>query len=145
MKSLPSFTRACAVALSLLYAGTISAYAGEQSKTYTFTEVVTYDYVGDFHEGLAKAKKGGVWLHIMRDGKAAYESRYELVGNFHEGLAWVRKDGVGFHITHNGKAAYEGRYDQVGDFSNGIAWVVKDNLGFYINHNGLQQYNGLKQ
>ncbi len=65
----------------------------------------SYEYVGDFHEGLAWAVKGGKRFHIRRDGSPAYEQRYDNVGDFQGGLAWAMQGGKWFRIRRDGTRA----------------------------------------
>lgn len=51
-----------------------------------------YDFVGKFHRGLARTRKGKKWFHIRHDGKPAYRERYDEVGDFHKDLG-LREEG----------------------------------------------------
>ncbi len=61
-----------------------------------------YDFIDEFHEGLARVGKGGEEFHVHPDGTPAYKERYDHVGHFSGGLAWVIQDGKGFRIYPDG-------------------------------------------
>lgn len=61
-----------------------------------------YDYVGEFSEGLAPARKDGKWLHIRTDGMPAYEERYDWVGHFRKGKATTIKGKAWYFISPDG-------------------------------------------
>ncbi len=81
-----------------------------------------YEQIGDFHNGLAKAKLNGKWFHIDKTGKPAYEARFAGAGDFHNGYAQVWDGKHEFHIKPDGTVAYSERYEDVSDFNKkGIA------------------------
>ncbi|MCH5187718.1 MAG: WG repeat-containing protein, partial [Oscillospiraceae bacterium] len=48
----------------------------------------TYLYIGNYHDGLAKAKDSNGWLYIDTSGREVFRaSLCTEVGDFHEGLA----------------------------------------------------------
>jgi len=61
-----------------------------------------FEWLGSFHENLARARKDGKWFHIHPDGTPAYKEKYNEIGNFEKGVAWVVKDGKSFCIRHDG-------------------------------------------
>lgn len=70
-----------------------------------------YESVGEFYEGLVRARKNGTCFYIYPDGTPAYQEKYDYVGDFHEGLATALKGRKLFHIRRDGMPAYKQRYD----------------------------------
>ena len=67
--------------------------------------LTTYDFVGEFSEGLAPARKEDESFHIRQDGTPAYEQRYSFVGIFGGGLAIAMKNNETFFILPDGTRA----------------------------------------
>lgn len=66
-----------------------------------------YDQVGKFSaEGLAQARKGKEWFHILPDGSPAYAERFEWVGFFNNGRAVVHTRAAEILIDTNGKQTF---------------------------------------
>lgn len=62
-----------------------------------------YDFVGLFSKnGLAQARKDGLWFHVERDGTPAYQVRFDWVGPFEDGYATARVAGTPFQIKPDG-------------------------------------------
>jgi len=61
-----------------------------------------YDYVGEFHEGLACVRNNSKFFHVNPDGVPAYKERYDWAGNFRDGVALVLKDRKQIHIRPDG-------------------------------------------
>lgn len=72
-------------------------------------EMYDYDYVGDFHEGLACVKKNGKQFHIKLDGTPAYKQIYDFVGDFSKRLARVIENGKEYYINQRGEMINIGR------------------------------------
>lgn len=100
---------------------------------------VRYDWVGDFHQGLAPASLDNDMFHIFRNGKIAYKRRYNYVGPFCEGMAVAQnKLKQWHHISPNGKPVYSKRYFEISHFSEGVAVVQAEfeSMYYYIDHTG---------
>lgn len=67
---------------------TYSAF-GFVDETFKWIIKPSFQMVGYFFEGLAKAKVKGKWGFIDHNGKWAVGPKYEDVGNFHDGIAPV--------------------------------------------------------
>jgi len=91
----------------------------------------TYLYVGNYHDGLAKAKDNLGWLYIDTSGKVAFRaSLCSEVGDFHEGLAKA-KDSIGWkYFNTKGNVVFSATLcSEVGDFHDGLA-RAKDSIGW---------------
>ncbi len=90
-----------------------------------------FDEVQSFHEpGLAPARVGERWFHILPDGSKAYCWEFNKVFGFYEGLATVFQDSDSYHIFIDGKPAYERRFVWCGNFQEGFC-AVKQKGGRY--------------
>jgi hypothetical protein len=67
-----------------------------------------YDFVGEFHEGFARVKKGTRWFHIRPDGEPLYKEKWDSISNFHCGVAMVVEDGNEILINSTGDVLPEG-------------------------------------
>lgn len=93
-----------------------------------------YDFVGEFHQGLARACLGAKWFHILTNGEPAYPQRYDFVGAFFDEEFAMACDGSGeFHIRKDGAPAYSERYTEVQSYNGGKARV---SVTFEINEDG---------
>lgn len=104
-----------------------------------------YDWVGDFHQGLAPASLEDDMFHIGRDGRITYSNRYSFVGPFTEEMAVAsNKSKWAFHILPNGKPAYRNRFFRISEFREGLAVVQSayQDRWHYIDHFGLPQGMG---
>ena len=62
-----------------------------------------YDFVADFKEGLAHAKKGKKKGYIDKTGAVVIPFEYDYVGNFENSEAKVNKGDDWFYIDNTGK------------------------------------------
>ncbi|HHV28771.1 WG repeat-containing protein [Acetivibrio mesophilus] len=101
--------------------------------------------IGDFHEGLAKAKnKEGKYGFIDTTGKWVVQPIYDNAMDFSEGMAAVglfsETERWGF-VDKNGNVIVEPQYQRVKSFSNGLAFVEEQgswqiSLKHYIDKTG---------
>ena len=83
-----------------------------------------FDEVQPFHEpGLAPARLGSSWFHILPDGRRAYQMNFDRVYGFYEGLAAVFTGGISYHILPDGNPAYSHRFAWCGNFQYGLCTV----------------------
>lgn len=104
-----------------------------------------YDWVGDFHQGLAPAAIDSQMFHITRSGHIAYDQRYAFVGLFYEGLAAAKNfKGKMLHIFSDGQPSYASRFHRISEFSESLAVAQDEPDGkmFFIDHDGLSQRAG---
>ena len=101
-----------------------------------------YLYVGNYHNGLAKAKDSVGWLYIDTAGREAFRaSLCTEVGDFHDGLAKA-KDSVGWKFYNtSGKEVFRASLcTEVGDFHDGLV-KAKDSVGWkYYNTSGKEVF-----
>lgn len=61
-----------------------------------------FDYVSEFSEQRARARKNGRWFHINPNGRPAYKKRYVQISDFTKGKAWVSEGDVSYWIDKDG-------------------------------------------
>ena len=89
----------------------------------------TYDYIWDFHDGLAAVFVGdsttgvGKYGYINTKGEVMLATEYEWVENFREDLAVVYNYGKYGYIDKTGKVVIPFIFDEVWNFSEGLAVV----------------------
>lgn len=98
---------------------------------------VSYDYAGDFVEGVAQVLVNKKWGYMDKNGKIAILPQFDLTENFKEGLAAVKlNDRYGF-IDKSGEFIIEPQFDTVyTSFKCGVAYVQKGKVEGYINKSG---------
>ena len=118
----------------------------------TFHEIPGADMLGEYREGLARARfpRSGLFLRlnlcfIDLNGSVVVRSTYDDAGDFSEGLAWVEErvhilfilisDTFGY-IDRTGALAIPTRFEGAGDFSEGLANVTLKGKKGYINRKG---------
>lgn len=99
-----------------------------------------YDFLDEFHEGLARFQKNTE--SGMREGYIDKMGRevikIEWPQNFSEGLAAVVKDGLKGYIDRTGRIVIEPQYGWAGNFSEGLAAVQKGDKWGYIDKTGRE-------
>ncbi len=98
-----------------------------------------FDYVGDFHEGLAKVwvknKKTDKWGFINKKGKWVIKPQFNYVGDFHDELAKVwfgdKKIGKWGFMDKQGNWVIKPQFNYVDDFHDGLAkvWFGDNKIG----------------
>ena len=101
-----------------------------------------YSYIGNYHNGLAKAKDSLGWLYIDTSGREVFRaSLCTEVGDFHDGLAKA-KDSVGWKFYNtSGKEVFRASLcTEVGDFHDGFV-KAKDSVGWkFYNTSGREVF-----
>jgi caspase domain-containing protein/WG repeat protein len=97
----------------------------------TAKRLLKYEYVGEFSEGLARARMNDKWGFIDRNGEVVITAKYDGVCPFTEGLACVTQDDkVGF-IDKTGKQVIPFKYEAATRFADGLAAAgLNDKAGF---------------
>jgi hypothetical protein len=91
-----------------------------------------YDWKGNYHEGLAKVKKGSKFGFIDENEKIVVPCKFKKVEDFSEGLAafmvkaWHGQERYGY-IDKNGVMVIAPNYNIAKNFSNGLALCEKCN------------------
>lgn len=136
-------TLAVLVVLALIGGGWY--FWNNQSKNYSLEGLakacVRYDWVSDFHEGLARVGKADKFGYIDRNGEEVIPcvfdvSEEEGEWNFHDGLALVYKDGKYFFINKKGEEAFPFNWKYARHFSDGLAAVNNEDEHGYIDTKG---------
>ncbi len=78
---------------------------------------VDADSFGDFSEGFADAKKGGLVGFVNKKGEWVIKPQFEAVRDFHNGYAAARLAGKWGVIDKTGKWVIEAKYDSIKDVS----------------------------
>lgn len=87
----------------------------------------TYNFVGDFIDGIARVKRGRKWGFIDETGKVIVEPKYDFVWFFCEGFAEVKVCGGWGFVDKTGKEVVKPKYKEVGYFDGGFAEVIRPN------------------
>jgi TolA-binding protein len=99
----------------------------------------TFDWVGEFNQGLAPAGTNDKAGYINKFGNWAIAAIYDEVEPFVNGFAIVEKNGLFGVVDRNGKAILPCNFNDVGNFSNGFFAVSnQENLYGYFDAKGKQ-------
>ena len=126
--------------LKTLISGTAFNYCG----TSTFASKdgkricsIDFDYIDDFHEGLAQVYKSGYgYGFVDKDMNLIIPMIYENADKFKDGKAKVKWDGKWLYVDKSGhelkikSASADLRYQDVGEFSEGMCKVSTLKFGF---------------
>lgn len=98
---------------------------------------IDFDYIADFHEGLAQVRKSGYgYGFVNKDMKLVIPMVYETANKFKDGKAKVRRDRKWMYVDKNGNeleiksASSSLKYQDVGEFNEGMCKVSTLKLGF---------------
>ena len=136
---------AIVVMAAIALGGAAWYFLGNQQDKYSLEGLakaaVNYDYVGDFHDGLAMVTKGEKYGFIDKMGNEVVPCIYDFMEetdcSFHEGLAFVHQGDNYYFIDKEGKKAFDFKYDGIPtSFSEGLAAVWKDGKCGYIDKEG---------
>lgn len=89
----------------------------------------TYDYVGDFNEGIAFVAKDGKFGAINKSGKVVVPIIYDDISNASQGLILVKSNNKWGYVDYTGKVVIPLKYDEACDFSEGLA--TASNNGYW--------------
>lgn len=101
-----------------------------------------FESAGDFHEGLAAVRVGGLWGFVDRTGTLAIRPSFEQVRWFQEGLASVRVGSKWGFIDTSGAVVIPPRFDKTTDFSDSLALVIAGGKSSYIDRAGRVTLGG---
>lgn len=111
------------------------------------TENMKYDYIGEFHEGVAIVVKDSLYGAILMGGHEIIAPAYDYISSFKNGYAQAIKNGVCITINLSGnESASSGNkvievpkiYDEVRDYYNGVACVRKQDRWGVIDDKGKE-------
>ena len=98
---------------------------------------INFDFIGNFHEGLAVVGKSGYGMGFVdRDMKFVIPMIYDKSNEFKDGRAKVMRDGKWMYVDQSGKEVElaspdsSTRYQDVGVYSEGMCKVSTLKLGF---------------
>lgn len=106
-----------------------------------------YDYIGEFHEGVAIVVKDSLYGAILMGGHEIIAPAYDYISSFKNGYAQAIKNGVCITINLSGnESASSGNkvievpkiYDEVRDYYNGVACVRKQDRWGVIDDKGKE-------
>ena len=98
--------------------------------------VADYDYVENFHDGIAIGHKGDKHGYFNMQGEVITPCIYEEASSFVEGLASVKKGGKWGFINNTGEEIIPCQYNHALNFSEGLALVEKDDRCGFIDNEG---------
>lgn len=105
---------------------------------YVGINVLKYDKVGIYSEGLTMVKRFGKYGYIDRTGEIVIPVRYDSIGRFYRDLAKVKQNNKYGYVDITGKEITLLQYDKVFDFSNGFAKVMQNGKYGYIDKTGKE-------
>lgn len=105
----------------------VSTYASRDGKRLCS---INFDYIGNFHDGLAEVGKSGYGMGFVdRNMKFVIPMIYDQSNEFKDGRAKVKRGGRWLYIDRSGKEIeltapdLSSRYQDVGDYSEGLCKV----------------------
>lgn len=113
---------------------------------------VEFDHIGEFENGLAKARKGDITGYIDKTGKFVKQYKYAFLGDFIDGVAVVKSshDTFGSYgvIDESGKVIIPTNKDVISDLSNGLIRIWDNEETIYVDKTGkevlrIKEYTGL--
>lgn len=93
-------------------------------------------WYGEFSEGLAPVRIGGLYGYVDTSGRMAVPPRYGYGGRFSQGRAAVLDGDRWGYIDVSGRGAIPAAFDWAGMFSGGRAAVAADGAHFFIDTAG---------
>lgn len=109
------------------------------------TKEAKYDFIGEFHQGVAIVVKNGKYGAILQGGHEIIGPSYDYISPFKEGYADAIKNGIYFVLNLSGNmCAKDGsdyieipnKYQQARDFKDGLCCVCHDEKWGAIDKNG---------
>lgn len=108
-------------------------------KTHVQSSAFQYEYICNFSNGYARAKRNKKWGYIDKTGKEVIPCIFELVDDFNDGIAFVKQGGKWGIIDCDGKQIVPFKYDHVQScgFNDGLAAVQFNGKWGFINKDGV--------
>ena len=109
------------------------------------TKEAKYDFIGEFHQGVAIVVKNGKYGAILQGGHEIIGPSYDYISPFKEGYADAIKNGIYFVLNLSGNMCVKdgsdyieipSRYQQARDFKDGLCCVCHDDKWGAIDKNG---------
>ena len=109
------------------------------------TKEAKYDFIGEFHQGVAIVVKNGKFGAILQGGHEIIGPSYDYISPFKEGYADAIKNGIYFVLNLSGKMCVKdgsdyieipNKYQQARDFKDGLCCVCHDDKWGAIDKNG---------
>jgi hypothetical protein len=90
-----------------------------------------YDFVGNFHEGRAVVRSGGLYGYVDTNGKVVVEPQYAMAGRYKLGVAEVDVDGKSGLIDLQGRQVLAPRFARAIPFNRDVFWVNTERQEFH--------------
>ena len=109
------------------------------------TKEAKYDFIGEFHQGVAIVVKNGKYGAILQGGHEIIGPSYDYISPFKEGYADAIKNGIYFVLNLSGNMCVKdgsdyieipNKYQQARDFKDGLCCVCHDEKWGAIDKNG---------
>lgn len=109
------------------------------------TKEAKYDFIGEFHQGVAIVVKNGKYGAILQGGHEIIDPSYDYISPFKEGYADAIKNGIYFVLNLSGNMCVKdgsdyikipNKYQQARDFKDGLCCVCHDEKWGAIDKNG---------
>ncbi len=95
-----------------------------------------FNVLCEFHNGMARMRKGGRWGYINNEGIEIIKVHYNATYEFNDSVAAVQWSGSWGFIDKQGAYIFKNTYPEVQSFYNGIAAVKEHGDWGYINKQG---------
>jgi hypothetical protein len=112
------------------------AYIRNSNKALWADDRGLFSDLGDFNDGLAKARVGDRWGYMDKTFKLRIEPRFEGARDFTNGLAAVKRAGKWGYIDKRGTMAIDPQFDSADDFDGDLAMINHGGRFGYINRIG---------
>lgn len=111
-------------------------YINKRGKIVFLDRRHAFDDLGDFHDGLARAKVGDAWGYIGKSFGQYIKPRFEDARDFTNGMAAVKLNDKWGFIGKTGKLLVHPRFDFADDFDNKHAMIKVDEKCGYVDKIG---------
>ena len=109
---------------------------GYLAKSGKVAQAPTYDFAGEFSEGLAPAQLDDLFGYIDDKFQWIIEARFHEAAEFHQNLAAVGLDGKTGYVDRRGQLVIPAKFAKGGPFSEGLAPVVVGTRTGFIDATG---------
>ena len=109
------------------------------------TKETKYDFIGEFHQGVAIVVKNGKYGAILQGGHEIIDPSYDYISSFKDGYADAIKNGIFFILNLSGNMCVKDgidymeiprKYQQARDFKDGLCCVCRSEKWGAIDKNG---------
>lgn len=126
-KALKTLLIVSIMVLAVLVTGCGADESDTESKSSDAAEKGKIEVIGEYTEGIAKARKDGKYGFVNEEEKEVIPFDYDAISDFEEdGLAKAEKDGKFGYIDREGNDVVAFEYDNIGSYHGDFAIIEKD-------------------